>query len=66
MMGLRVHMAGSATNMRARPPACTAAPAPAFTSINVIALCDGGADHRSNMQWISGEDHRWKTFVNVR
>lgn len=29
-------------------------------------LCAGGLDHRSNMQWLSIEDHRWKTFVDVR
>jgi hypothetical protein len=33
---------------------------------HVIALCAGGPDHRSNMQWINVEDHRWKTFVDVR
>lgn len=32
----------------------------------VIPLCAGGADHRSNMQWITREDHRFKTLVDVR
>lgn len=33
---------------------------------HVIALCAGGPDHRSNMQWITREDHRFKTFIDVR
>jgi hypothetical protein len=31
-----------------------------------IPLCAGGPDHRSNMAWLSVEDHRFKTFVDVR
>ena len=30
------------------------------------ALCAGGLDHRSNLQWLSKEDHRFKTLVDVR
>ncbi len=33
---------------------------------HVIALCAGGEDHRSNMQWIEEPDHSFKTFVDVR
>lgn len=33
---------------------------------HIIALCAGGEDHPSNMQWISKEDHRFKTLVDVR
>ena len=33
---------------------------------HVIALCAGGADRPHNMQWISKEDHRFKTYVDVR
>lgn len=33
---------------------------------HVIALCAGGADKRWNMQWITREDHRFKTLVDVR
>ena len=29
-------------------------------------LCAGGLDHRSNMAWLSVEDHKWKTFVDAR
>jgi hypothetical protein len=29
-------------------------------------LCAGGLDQRSNMQWISNEDHRFKTLVDAR
>jgi hypothetical protein len=30
------------------------------------ALCAGGLDHRTNMAWLSVEDHKWKTFVDIR
>ncbi len=33
---------------------------------HIVALCSGGPDKKENMQWISKEDHRWKTFVDVR
>ena len=33
---------------------------------HVIALCAGGPDRPSNMQWITREDHRVKTLVDVR
>jgi hypothetical protein len=33
---------------------------------HVIALCAGGDDRPSNMQWITKEDHRFKTLVDVR
>ena len=33
---------------------------------HIIALCAGGPDKRENMQWITREDHRSKTFVDVR
>lgn len=33
---------------------------------HIIALCAGGPDHRSNMQWITREDHRFKTLIDVR
>lgn len=33
---------------------------------HIIALCAGGEDHPRNMQWISKEDHRFKTLVDVR
>lgn len=33
---------------------------------HIIALCAGGADKRWNLQWISIEDHRFKTYVDVR
>lgn len=32
----------------------------------IIALCAGGVDKRWNMQWITREDHRFKTLVDVR
>lgn len=33
---------------------------------HVIALCAGGEDKPSNMQWITKEDHRFKTLVDVK
>lgn len=33
---------------------------------HVVALCAGGADRPWNMQWITREDHRLKTLVDVR
>lgn len=33
---------------------------------HIIALCAGGEDHPRNMQWITKEDHRFKTLVDVR
>ena len=37
-----------------------------FEVDHVIPLCAGGSDSPANMQWISKEDHRWKTFIDVR
>lgn len=39
---------------------------PGYHVDHIIALCAGGLDHRSNMQWITREDHRFKTLVDVR
>ena len=33
---------------------------------HVIPLCAGGLDAKANMQWITIEDHRFKTLVDVR
>lgn len=33
---------------------------------HVTPLCAGGADRPHNMQWITKEDHRFKTYVDVR
>lgn len=33
---------------------------------HVQPLCAGGLDARGNMQWISTEDHRFKTLVDER
>ena len=33
---------------------------------HVMPLCAGGADRPSNMQWITREDHRFKTLVDVK
>lgn len=39
---------------------------PGFEVDHIIALCAGGPDTRDNMQWLSVEDHRFKTRVDVR
>lgn len=33
---------------------------------HVIPLCAGGLDAKVNMQWLTVEDHRFKTLVDVR
>lgn len=33
---------------------------------HIVALCAGGPDKPANMQWITREDHRFKTLVDVR
>lgn len=33
---------------------------------HIIALCAGGQDAPQNMQWITREDHRFKTMVDVK
>ena len=33
---------------------------------HVTPLCAGGPDSPDNMQWITREDHRFKTLVDVR
>ena len=39
---------------------------PGWEVDHIIALCAGGPDKRSNMHWLSKEDHRFKTLVDVR
>lgn len=39
---------------------------PGYHVDHIQPLCAGGADHRSNMQWIRVDDHRFKTLVDVR
>ena len=39
---------------------------PGWDVDHVIALCAGGADRPENMQWITREDHRFKTMVDVK
>lgn len=39
---------------------------PGWEVDHIKALCAGGPDHRSNMQWIRKEDHRLKSFLDVR
>lgn len=39
---------------------------PGWQVDHITPLCAGGADKRENMQWISVEDHRFKTLVDAR
>lgn len=39
---------------------------PGWDVDHIIPLCAGGADHPSNLQWLAKDDHKWKTFVDVR
>lgn len=41
-------------------------PCPGYQADHTRALCMGGLDHRSNMAWLTTEDHRFKTLVDVR
>jgi len=39
---------------------------PGWEVDHVTPLCAGGEDRPSNMQWITKEDHRFKTLVDVK
>lgn len=39
---------------------------PGFEVDHVQSLCSGGADKKENLQWLSKEDHRFKTLVDVK
>jgi hypothetical protein len=41
-------------------------PCPGFQVDHIRPLCAGGEDLPSNMHWLSVEDHRFKTLVDVR
>ena len=41
-------------------------PCPGWQVDHIIPLCAGGDDKLWNMQWLSVDDHRFKTFVDVR
>lgn len=41
-------------------------PCPGWQIDHIEPLCAGGADHRSNMQWLTVEDHKAKTKLDVR
>ncbi len=44
----------------------TSGACPGWAVDHVIPLCAGGLDRRENMQWISDEDHAFKTRIDVR
>jgi len=39
---------------------------PGWEIDHVTALCAYGRDHRSNMQWLTIQEHRWKTRTDIR
>ncbi len=39
---------------------------PGYQADHRTALCLGGEDKAANLQWLTVEDHRWKTFVDQR
>ncbi|APW37625.1 HNH endonuclease [Rhodoferax koreense] len=39
---------------------------PGYQVDHTIPLCAGGPDKRENMFWLSVEDHKFKTFTDVR
>lgn len=39
---------------------------PGYHVDHITPLCAGGADRPDNMQWITREDHRFKTLVDVK
>lgn len=41
-------------------------PCPGWQIDHIEPLCAGGADHRSNMQWLTIVEHKTKTRQDVR
>lgn len=41
-------------------------PCPGWQVDHITPLCAGGDDKTWNMQWLSVDDHRFKTFVDVK
>lgn len=41
-------------------------PCPGWEVDHITPLCAGGEDRYWNMQWLSKEDHKFKTRVDVR
>ena len=39
---------------------------PGWEIDHVTPICAHGRDHRDNMQWLTIQDHRWKTRTDVR
>ena len=44
----------------------TRGPCPGYQVDHPDPICAGGADSRENMQWLTTQEHRWKTRSDVR
>lgn len=67
----RIHRSSTARTEFKKSNPCPATgrtrlPCPGYQIDHVAPLCAGGADHRSNMQWLTIEAHRAKTRWDVR
>lgn len=41
-------------------------PCPGYQTDHIEPLCAGGVDRRDNMQWLTTQEHKWKTRTDVR
>jgi len=44
----------------------TRGPCAGYEIDHADAICAGGPDRRENMQWLTTQEHRWKTRSDVR
>ena len=71
MAGERIHRSAAEVMAFKRENACPSTglrrgKCPGFQVDHTIPLCMGGPDTRQNMAWLSIEDHRFKTRIDVR
>lgn len=44
----------------------TTGPCPGWQIDHIEPLCAGGADRLENLQWLTVQEHKWKTRTDVR